>query len=258
MMSVQRKALLASLAVTALIAASGSVDSGAAFAQQQPTFLYGKRISFDIFRSGSKIGTHTVEFAEDHDLLTVTAVTRMRIAFLFIPAYRFDYRSRETWIDGHLAEVTAKTDDNGKLSRVDAVAVGGRFKIKGPHGELVVDDVVFPTNHWNVAQVASNRVLNSITGQIAHVTVHSIATETVATAHGSILADRFEYSGDLHDTHVWYDSAGRWVKLSFKAADGSWIEFRCAVCTASRSAGEVWTSRPKGHQTGKAKVTKAE
>lgn len=120
---------------------------------------------------------------------------------------------------------------------MEAVATGGKLEIKGPRGERVIDGWIFPTNHWNVAQVSSEKVLNSITGQIDHIAVRPREVETIVTPHGHILAERFEYTGELHDTHVWYDRAGRWVKMSFKARDGSWIEYRCTSCVADQAKG---------------------
>ena len=120
---------------------------------------------------------------------------------------------------------------------MEAVATGGKLEIKGPRGERVIDGWIFPTNHWNVAQVSSEKVLNSITGQIDHIAVRPREVETIVTPHGHILAERFEYTGELHDTHVWSDRAGRWVKMSFKARDGSWIEYRCTSCVADQAKG---------------------
>ena len=42
-------------------------------------------------------------------------------------------------------------------------------------------------------------------------------------------ATRYAYSGDLK-ADVWYDDAGRWVKLRFRGRDGSVIEYVCRRC----------------------------
>ena len=60
-------------------------------------------------------------------------------------------------------------------------------------------------------------------------TINSSALENVVTEIGRIPATRFAYSGDLQN-EVWYDDAGRWVKMRFKGRDGSTIEYVCRRC----------------------------
>ena len=45
----------------------------------------------------------------------------------------------------------------------------------------------------------------------------------------TILATKDEYSGDI-STLVWYSDHGNWVKMKFKASDGSDIEYKCIEC----------------------------
>ena len=45
-------------------------------------------------------------------------------------------------------------------------------------------------------------------------------------------ATLYRYTGDL-DTEVWYDDEGRWVRMRFKAKDGSVITYQCEVCRPS-------------------------
>ena len=51
----------------------------------------------------------------------------------------------------------------------------------------------------------------------------------VATERGGIPATHHAYTGDL-STEVWYDDAGRWVKMRFEAQDGSTIDYVCRRC----------------------------
>lgn len=195
-----------------------------------PFDLYGEEIVFDVYRKDTKIGSHRVGFSQAESRLTVTATSQVRINFLFFTAYRFDYNAREIWQDGRLVAMTSSVDDNGKKGQVEALGTEDGFRIQGPHGAVVLDAWIFPTNHWNRAQVAAPAILNSITGRPARVETRSLGFDAVATAGGTTQAERFEYTGELRDTHVWYDRGGRWVKMSFKAKDGSWIEYRCVRC----------------------------
>ena len=79
MKAASRKILLPALVATVIASAFGPDDAAAESSGQRPTLLYGENISFDIFRGGSKIDSHTVNFTESHGRLTVTAATRLRI-----------------------------------------------------------------------------------------------------------------------------------------------------------------------------------
>jgi hypothetical protein len=54
-------------------------------------------------------------------------------------------------------------------------------------------------------------------------------SEIIPTENGLIKAKRYTYSGDLNN-EVWYDNEGRWVKMRFKASDGSIIDYVCKLC----------------------------
>ena len=58
----------------------------------------------------------------------------------------------------------------------------------------------------------------------AHVQVTPLGREKVKTATGWIDANHYRYSGDVTKDQ-WFDDRGRWVKTTFKASDGSTIEY---------------------------------
>ena len=195
-----------------------------------PLALYGGDVVFDVYRKGSKVGEHRAKFARQGDDLTVTTHFDLAVDVLFFTAYKFDYDSTEVWRKGQLQAVSVNVDDNGKVSSVKAKMEDGLFKIEGPRGAFIASSWVFPTNHWNRGQANSKTILNTLTGGLAQVTIINRGIQRVETAQGSVDADHFEYTGDLHDTHVWYDAQNRWVKMRFKGRDGSVIEYRCREC----------------------------
>lgn len=240
--------ILLSVLMTSATGANAAAEQRDSFARTQNTSLlsleqvvglYGEDVVFDVYRNDNRIGSHTVSFAGKDDHLVVTANLRLRVNVLFFTAYRLDYWAHEEWRDGRLLALKAETNDNGKQRRVEARNTDAGFLIESAGRVTELDSWIFPTNHWNRAQVQTDRILNSITGRPADVVVHDRGLESVATAHGDIQARRFEYTGDLRDTHVWYDRRGRWVKMSFKAKDGSWIEYRCARCSGEHPRSEA-------------------
>jgi hypothetical protein len=196
----------------------------------QPETLYPRGIHFEVLRNGASVGSHTVSFSKKNDgYLRVQASFNLTIRFLGIPVYKYLYFSEASWERGHLALLTARQDDNGDISQVDIRRDGGDLVIEGPNGFKRASSNLLPTNHWNPNVLSHSSVLNTITGEISDVGIESTGVQTIQAQGVTIQAARHVYSGDI-ETTVWYDTAGRWVKMMFKAQDGSMIEYLCREC----------------------------
>jgi len=194
-----------------------------------PRALYGGDILFDVFRAGDKVGFHRVAFDTDDARLTVHSTFQLKIDFLFLTAFRYDYQSTAEWRGGVLDRIEARVDDDGAESRILATRADQKMRIRNSNGDFETLAPLFPTNHWNAKVLGERRVLNTLTGRINEVEIVPQGRETVATERGPVPATRFAYTGDL-DNEVWYDDAGRWVKMRFKGRDGSTIDYVCRRC----------------------------
>lgn len=214
-----------------------------------PIALYGGDIVFDVYRKGSKIGEHRTRFTRRGDTLTVISRMSLAVDVLFFTAYSFEYDSTEIWRNGEVVAVNVNTDDNGKISSVEARNEDGLFKVTGPKGTFIASSWVFPTNHWHRGQAMSKTILNTLNGRFNQIEVVQRGIETVQTAQGSIAAEHLEYTGQLRDTEVWYDAQNRWVKMRFKARDGSFIEYRCRQCGLAPGEGSAVAGEDAPAQT---------
>jgi len=196
-----------------------------------PLDLYPTGIEFEVYRKGSRIGRHKVKFKQEGDLLIVENEFKVKVKILFVTAYKFVFDAVGTWKDGALVSMKGDVNDNGKKVKIDAVVKeDGKFYTIGKKGEFIADSWVYPTNHWNVGAVDQSLVLNTLNGNLAEVAVVRHGIETIETVAGPISAEKFEYTGDLRDTNVWYDSEGRWVKMVFTTKSGETIEYVCREC----------------------------
>ena len=206
---------------------------------QDPLALYGKEIAFDVFREGERVGRHTVAFTRTSPRdLSVIARLELEITFLTIPFYKFLYRSSSVWRDERLQTLDAQIDDDGEIATVRAFTKGLGLTVSGPNGQIEWRDVLYPTNHWNAGVLSQSRVLNTLNGDISQVQIAATGRERIRAQGTWVQATRYQYSGDI-DTTVWYDDAGRWVKMRFTAKGGSVIEYRCTRCgldTANNAA----------------------
>lgn len=207
---------------------------GSAFAMPEPEKLYGDRILFDVLRKGSVVGQHETVFERKDGTLIVTSIMNIEIKALFFNVYSFDYRSVEYWRKGQLSELKVDVNDGGEITDIDITHEDATALIK-TNGEIIKDDKAFlSTNHWNSDVLDEDRVFNTLTGSFNDVTITHQGKEDVTIGETTILANRYEYRGELTDTWVWYDDKGRWVKLEFIARDGSTITYQCRKCTTAQ------------------------
>ena len=194
-----------------------------------PIELYSNEIHFDVFRKGEKVGYHRVKFSKDVSGLNVQIVFEIEIDFLFFTAYQFKYHSESRWVEGQLNYLKASVNDDGDKFEVTANRHDQLIRVMSSNETFSTPAPILPTNHWNASVLNHTRVLNTLTGRVNTVSIAAQGIEPVATENGHIEATRYVYTGDL-DNEVWYDQAGRWVKMRFKASDGSIINYVCKRC----------------------------
>jgi len=205
-----------------------------AWADIDPIKLYGETIRFDVVRDGKVVGEHETRFSKIDDELIVTSRMSLEIFVLIFPVYAFNYQSVETWKNNRLYDLKVRVLDGNEEVKVTATARGDKLSINGPEGEAAVKDTILSINHWNSSVIQDDKVLNTLTGRINRVTIERGNAETLPLPNGFVEAVRYDYDGDLRDTSVWYDQQGRWVKLQFKARDGSTIDYLCKTCETKR------------------------
>jgi hypothetical protein len=215
------------LMITGILFSSG--QSLASNTIVDPIKLYGDEIYFDVFREGDKVGYHSVKFIKDDGKITVQIAFSIEIDFLFLTAYRFKYLSEAKWVEGQLDYLKASVDDDGEEFEVIANRQNQLIYVVGTNETFNTTAPLYPTNHWNPGVIKQTRVLNTLTGLLNKVLIIAQGSEIIPTENGLIKAKRYTYSGDLNN-EVWYDNEGRWVKMRFKASDGSIIDYVCKLC----------------------------
>ena len=215
--------------------------STAAFASDN--FPYGSSLSFAAVRNGQTIGHHSLTFQKIGGQLTVSTAIDLAVKFMGVTAYRYKHRAQEVWSGDTFQGLSAQTDDNGMKYAIRIQRDGAALAVErnarpdslSPatfERGLQRDDAIrttlppqlLPSTHWNVRQVRQAALVNTQTGTEARVQVSALGRETIRTANASIDATRYRYTGDLV-MDQWFDDAGRWVKTSFTASDGSTIEY---------------------------------
>lgn len=208
------------LAAVLLMVLMGSVARPGA-AQEPP---YGPTLSFAVYRNGEPIGRHTLAFRHNGSDLLVSTSVDLAVKFLGLTAYNYSHRCEEVWKGETFQSVATQTNDNGKTYAVRARRTANGLSVERNDAREVLPGSLLPSSNWNVRQVAQSSLLNTQYGTEARVHVAPVGREKVRTASGWIDATRYHYSGDV-EKDQWFDDRGRWVKSTFKAFDGSTIEY---------------------------------
>ena len=221
-----------------LLLATGPTAASAA-----EEFPYGSSLSFTAVRNGQTIGHHSLTFQKNGAQLKASTAIDLAVKFMGVTAYRYTHRAEEVWSGDTFQGLSAQTDDNGKKYAIRIQRDGAALAVERNARPdalspatfdrgLQRDDTVrttlppqlLPSTNWNVRQVRQSALVNSQTGTEARVQVSVLGRETIRTANSSIDATRYRYTGDLV-MDQWFDDAGRWVKTSFTASDGSTVEY---------------------------------
>jgi hypothetical protein len=231
-MDLARLGFLGALLLGVSVSAFATTCSSASDLGDFVIATYGDRIEFDVHRNGKTIGEHITTFDVGTDGMRVDSKMQLGITVFYIPVYRFTYESRSHWCGERLRELDAEVSDNGEISKTAVAMAGDALKIE--RNGIVVEGPadLIPTDHWNPRVLARSAVLNTITGRLNAVTIERCSAGSDLIESAAPRGQCYEYAGDLQ-TRVWYDPAGRWVGLEFKATDGSAISYVCRACRAN-------------------------
>lgn len=196
---------------------------GAATLRVDASIPPSQALEFAILRGDATIGRHLIAFREEGPDLHVDIAIDIEVRLFFLTAFRYEHRSHEVWRDGRLVAIDTRTDDDGTEWAVRGRAVADGFRIDSNSGSFVAPAGILPTSYWRPQTTARTTLLDTQRGRLVSVVFEPAGRERIATADGTVEAERYAMHGDLAAT-LWYTPDGEWVKLSF-AAKGETVEY---------------------------------
>jgi hypothetical protein len=172
-----------------------------------------KNLSFAVFRNGSHIGEHHVNFTGEDANLTATTDAVMLVKIGPVPVFRYHHHALEKHVGGVFASLETSTTTNGKDEHVVAERTAAGVHVDCPYGKTTLSADTNPMNHWNEQIFSGGPLFNPQTGKLLKVRVAKVAPGHV-TIRGETEIDDF------------YDDAGAWQSLTGKLDDGSKVEYR--------------------------------
>jgi Family of unknown function (DUF6134) len=178
----------------------------------------GRTLAFDIYRSGSKIGTHTIRFKQIGDKLTADIDISLKGKVLFI-SFSYVHRNQEVWQGDTLIALNSRTVQNGKTSTLSATRrEDGTMALK-IDGADSVGPAMMSTSYWNPQTPKQAALLNSQKGDAIPITIESRKSELAPLSQGGgIPATAYAMTGPKKfNATPLYDAKGCFVGLNFKA-----------------------------------------
>ncbi len=185
------------------------------------------KISFDIFRSGKKLGTHSVAFHQDADTTGVKIKINMTYQLGPVTLFRYAHTNTEVWRNNKPVSLQSETNDDGTPHFVEAAWQASTLKVKTDTQSFDTTSSVLATSYWNKDMLRAKKLLNSQTGELMPIRTEYKGRATVVVAGQTRDVDSYVLNKKGEDPiEVWYDTQTReWVGLRFTAR-GAKIEYR--------------------------------
>lgn len=189
--------------------------------------LANELLRFQVYLDDRPIGEHSFRISAGGEATRVSSRAAFDVDFLFINAYRYRHTSNEVFRDGCLAQIDARTDDNGKRFQVEGSVVGEGFRIERADGSERAPGCVKTFAYWDRSFLEQPRLLNPQTGDLEQVRVQPKGNDRVEVEDGStVAADRYALRTDELTIDLWYNDTLGWVGLESDTGTGRRIIYR--------------------------------
>jgi len=179
---------------------------------------------FRVLLDGSQVGTHTFRVTGKGSERRVESDARFTVKFLFIDAYTYVHRARERWQGDCLAELDARTDDNGERIAVRGVGDGTAFEVEVPR-DARLPGCVMTFAYWNPAMLEQPRLLNVQTGELIDVRIEPLGEEIVRVRGVAKSARRYAVHAPKFRIDLWYADDASWVQLESRTQSGRMLRY---------------------------------
>ena len=190
-----------------LVYASLFIVSNAVTAQSQ-------KWDFQVFLDDQPIGHHHFTLRDSATERELKSEARFDVKLLFITAYRYAHDATERWRGNCLAQITARTDDNGKKSEV------------GAEPAIAPESCVMSFAYWNPEMLQQTRLLNAQTGKLETVTITAMGEEKISLRGTQTPAKRYRITGPKHPIDLWYGSDRSWLALQSTLESGRRLRYQ--------------------------------
>ena len=180
---------------------------------------------FRVLLDESEVGTHTFRVLERDGERRVASDARFTVKFLFFDAYTYAHQAAERWRGDCLAQIEARTDDNGDRLAVRGAQRGTHFEVARGGGAERLPACVMSFAYWNPKMLEQPRLLNAQTGELTDVRVEPLGEETLTVRGTPLRARRFTLTAEDRRIDLWYTADAEWVQLESRVSGGRRLRY---------------------------------
>jgi hypothetical protein len=206
--------------VLGLIAALGfGLANTAAAAPASP-----QRLVYSVHHSRyGTIGTYSNAVEKSGDSTTVDTEAHITVSILGVVLFRQDAKRQEQWNGNRLMSFKGVTTTNGKPMEMMGEAMGDRFVMMSPDGDVVAPATVRMANPWSPDVLRGDTILTPDRGRIENVRVKGGEETSVALNGKSTRAKKYEIDrlDGSKRYEVWLDDRGTPVQFTMYNPGGT-------------------------------------
>jgi hypothetical protein len=172
---------------------------------------------FDLYRKDKKVGTHSLRFTQDGDVLTVDIAINIKGKVLFIP-FTYTHKNKETWRGSSLVALSSNTLTNDKQDNLRVTSSGSGYDVVHNGKASRVEGEIKTTSYWHPATPTQARLLNTQNGKVIPITFSAPKPVQLLMTNGSTFASRETAMTDKKkfNVNVAYDASGCLAGINFK------------------------------------------
>ncbi|RQW81680.1 MAG: hypothetical protein EHM62_04805 [Methylococcus sp.] len=214
-----------------VVGAALLLSGGIAGASGEPGTLTGhsdpQEWNFQVFLNDDPIGFHNFRLNPLENGYELQTEAEFKVKVLFVTAYQYQHENVETWRNGCLERIEARTNDNG-----DQLEVVGRRDTRGfdlaatGSSDSLDSDCVRTFAYWDLAALRDTRLLNSQTGAYQPVDVDLVGRESIEISGRQVAADRYSLEAEGLDLDLWYSPEGEWLALTSTVEKGRQLRYK--------------------------------
>jgi hypothetical protein len=192
------------------------------------------RTEFRIYMNGQPVGRHVVNVTPAAGGVEADVAIDMK-GRVGPFAFNYTHRCAERWTGDALQSMACTDRENNRSSSARATRAGDAVRLEGTAFKGEAPAAIEPSSWWRADTVRQSRLIDTRTGALMPVRVTRIGAETVDAGGERVQATRYRVRAS-QDADIWYDQAGRWVKMSFRVR-GQQFEYRKVTPIASAPRG---------------------
>jgi len=210
--------------VPAVLASTHGVDQAA-----EQTAGAVSRWDFRVFLNDREVGYHEFTVTRDGDARRVESEASFQVKFLLFNAYEYQHEAQESWRDGCLRRIRARTNDNGEVYTVRGRSRDDYFLIERDSNAEKLPGCIQTFAYWNLDFLDSGRLLNPQTGEYVEVALSPLGPDTVTIGSREVAAQAYRLMADGRRIDLWYRADNQeWLALEAQTGDDRVLRYEPA------------------------------